>query len=112
MNVGGANLGILSQQAIRSTAAESQRPEQVEQGELSQEDRDKIKVAQQFEAIFLRQLLSQMQGSSQGGAIQQSQSNDMYKGMGQEALAEHISTQSEGVGIAHSLLKHWGVKQV
>lgn len=79
--------------------------------ELSQSDRDKIKVAQQFEAIFVRQLLQQMQpdaASKEGGSA----GGELYQGMGQEALAEHISTQSEGFGIAHSLLKHWGVKSV
>lgn len=77
----------------------------------SREDRDKIKVAQQFEAIFVRQLLQQMQPDAASGAGG-STGGELYQGMGQEALAEHISTQSEGFGIAHSLLKHWGVKSV
>ena len=75
-----------------------------------QSDRDKIKVAQQFEAIFVRQLLQQMQPAPSGDGAGGSPGGELYQGIGQEALAEHISTRSEGFGIAHSLLKHWGVK--
>ncbi len=70
-------------------------------------DEDKVKVAREFEAIFVRQLLDQMQVQSNDGM-----GAEMYQGMSNEALAEHITTHSEGFGIAHSLLKHWGVKQV
>jgi flagellar protein FlgJ len=68
-------------------------------------DEDKIKVARQFEAIFVRQLLGQMQVKSSEGM-----GADMYQGMSDDAMAEHITEHSEGFGIAHSLLKHWGVK--
>lgn len=71
----------------------------------SADDADKIKVARQFEAIFVRQLLGQMQVESSGGIGQET-----YQGMSNEAMANHITEHSEGFGIAHSLLKHWGVK--
>lgn len=73
---------------------------------VEESDADKIKVARQFEAIFVRQLLGQMQVKSSEGM-----GAEMYQGMSDEAMANHITEHSEGFGIAHSLLKHWGVKQ-
>lgn len=79
--------------------------EQKTEARPSASDEDKIKVARQFEAIFVRQLLGQMQVKSSEGM-----GAEMYQGMSNDALAGHITEHSEGFGIAHSLLKHWGVK--
>jgi len=67
----------------------------------------KREVAKQFEAIFVRQMLSQM---NQASGLERSNGSETYHSMYQSQVAEMITDQGDGIGIARLLMKRWGIE--
>lgn len=100
-----------TRQLLQASASprEAQREGEItalDSGTEPQSVKQKREVAAQFEAIFVRQLLEQMTPKEEGGS-----GNEMYGGMAQGAMADHITRSGEGFGIAQCLLRSWGVEE-
>ena len=73
-------------------------------GAVPQGDRAVLKkVAQEFEAIFIGEMLKQMRSSSMGGGLMgQDRATKMYQEMSDETLSKHIA-ESGGLGIGRMI---------
>ncbi|MEM1349495.1 MAG: rod-binding protein [Myxococcota bacterium] len=67
----------------------------------------KREVAKQFEAIFVRQMLEQMNKAT---GAERSNGSETYHSMYQSQVAEMITGQGRGIGIARMLMKQWGIE--
>lgn len=75
----------------------------------AQDDRAKLKaVAQQFEAVFLRQIMSSMRSGSLGDGLLDSSSSDQFRDMSDARTADAMAEKG-AIGIADMLLKQFGV---
>ena len=72
------------------------------------DDRAKLKaVAQQFEAVFLRQIMSSMRSASLGDGLLDSSSSDQFRDMSDARTADAMAEKG-AIGIADMLLKQFG----
>jgi peptidoglycan hydrolase FlgJ len=84
--------------AVSSTATPAPAPN----------DRAKLKAAaQQFEAVFLRQIISSMRSASLGDGLLDSSSSDQFREMSDARTADAMA-QKGAIGIADMLLKQFG----
>ncbi|MEJ7933306.1 rod-binding protein [Sphingobium sp. AN558] len=67
------------------------------------------KTAQQFEAIFLRQMIGAMRSSSMGEGITDSSATEQFRDMADARTADSMATKGS-LGIAELLLKQFGGK--
>lgn len=67
------------------------------------------KAAQQFEAIFLRQMIGAMRSSSMGEGITDSSATEQFRDMADARTADSMATKGS-LGIAELLLKQFGGK--
>ncbi len=65
------------------------------------------KTAQQFEAIFLRQMIGAMRSSSMGEGITDSSATEQFRDMADARTADSMATKGS-LGIAELLLKQFG----
>ena len=81
-----------------STAAASAKP-----------DRAAItKVAKQFEAVFMRQMISSMRSASLADDLFDSSAEDQFRDMSDAKLADGMAGTNGGFGIAKLLIKQLG----
>lgn len=74
----------------------------------SQQDPAKLKaVAQQFEAVFLRQLISSMRTASLGDGLFDSSASDQFRDLSDGKTADAMAEKG-AIGIADMLLKQFG----
>ena len=74
----------------------------------AQNDRAKLKVAaQQFEAVFLRQMISSMRTASIGDGLLDSDASNQFRDMADARTADAMA-QKGALGIADLLLKQFG----
>jgi flagellar protein FlgJ len=75
---------------------------------LAQNDRAKLKAAaQQFEAVFLRQMISSMRSASLGDGLFDSDASNQFRDMADARTADAMA-QKGALGIADMLLKQFG----
>lgn len=65
------------------------------------------KAAQQFEAIFLRQMIGAMRSSSLGDGLLDSSASDQFRDMADARTADSMA-QTGSLGIADMLLRQFG----
>jgi flagellar protein FlgJ len=71
-------------------------------------DRAKLKAAaQQFEAVFLRQIISSMRSASLGDGLFDSSSSDQFRDMADARTADAMA-QKGAIGVADLMLKQFG----
>ncbi|MGE4430628.1 MAG: rod-binding protein [Sphingobium sp.] len=70
-------------------------------------DPEKLKVAQQFEAIFLRQMIGSMRSSTLAEGMFDTSASDQFRDMADARTADAMS-QTGGLGIADMLMKQFG----
>lgn len=74
----------------------------------AQDDRQKLKaVAQQFEAVFLRQMISSMRSASLGDGLFDTSSSDQFRDLSDARTADAMAEKG-ALGIADLLLKQFG----
>jgi peptidoglycan hydrolase FlgJ len=74
----------------------------------AQNDRAKLKAAaQQFEAVFLRQMISSMRSASLGDGLLDSDASNQFRDMADARTADAMA-QKGALGIADMLLKQFG----
>jgi flagellar protein FlgJ len=74
----------------------------------AQDDRAKLKaVARQFEAVFLRQMISSMRTASLGDGLLDSSASDQFRDMSDARTADAMAEKG-ALGIADMLLKQFG----
>lgn len=67
------------------------------------------KTAQQFEAIFLRQMIGAMRSSSMGEGIMDSSATQQFRDMADARTADSMATTGS-LGIAQLLMKQFGTR--
>jgi flagellar protein FlgJ len=73
-------------------------------------EQQKLKaVAQQFEAVFLRQMIASMRQASPGDGLFDSSASDQFRDMADARVADDMATKG-GLGIAEMLIRHYGAK--
>lgn len=72
--------------------------------DLNQNKQELKEACQHFEAIFLNQMLEQMQKTVPDGYLKKSSTEKMYQSMLNEKLAENMS-KSGGIGLSEILYK-------
>lgn len=70
-------------------------------------DPEKLKVAQQFEAIFLRQMIGSMRSSSLAEGMFDSSASDQFRDMADARTADEMS-KTGSFGIADLLIRQFG----
>lgn len=70
-------------------------------------DPEKLKVAQQFEAIFLRQMIGSMRSSTLAEGMFDSSASDQFRDMADARTADEMS-RTGSFGIADMLIKQFG----
>ena len=74
----------------------------------AQSDRQQLKaVAQQFEAVFLRQMIGSMRTASLGDGLLDSSASDQFRDMSDARTADAMA-QKGALGVADMLLKQFG----
>jgi flagellar protein FlgJ len=77
-------------------------------GSGAQNDRQQLKaVAQQFEAVFLRQMIGSMRTASLGDGLLDSSASDQFRDMSDARTADAMA-QKGALGVADMLLKQFG----
>jgi len=66
-------------------------------------------VAQQFEAVFLRQMIASMRQASPGDGLFESTASDQFRDLADARVADDMATKG-GLGIAELLIRHYGAK--
>ena len=75
------------------------------------DDRQKLKaVAEQFEAVFLRQMISSMRTASLGDGLLDSDASNQFRDMADARTADAMADKG-ALGIADMLLKQFGVRE-
>jgi flagellar protein FlgJ len=73
-------------------------------------EQKKLKAAaQQFEAVFLRQMIASMRQASPGDGLFDSSASDQFRDMADARVADDMATKG-GLGIAEMLIRHLGAK--
>lgn len=70
-------------------------------------DPEKLKVAQQFEAIFLRRMIGSMRSSTLAEGMFDTSASDQFRDMADARTADEMS-RTGGFGIADMLMKQFG----
>jgi flagellar protein FlgJ len=73
-------------------------------------DADLRKAAQEFEAYFVQQLMSQMRKAIPSGGLLHSRGEDMFRDLMDEQLGKDIA-KSHGFGLADSLYRQLSLEQ-
>jgi len=66
---------------------------------------DVAKVAKEFEAVFLRQMIGSMRQASLGDGLFDSSAEDQFRDMGDAKLADSMAGHTGGLGIAELLTR-------
>ena len=78
------------------------------QGPTTEAQRNALRgAAQQFEAVFLRQMIGSMRTASLGEDILGSSSGDQFRDMSDAKVAESMAKNGGGFGIGQMLLKQF-----
>jgi flagellar protein FlgJ len=73
-------------------------------------DAQKLKAtAQQFEAVFLRQMISSMRQAGPGDGLFDSSASDQFRDMADARVADDMAKKGS-IGIADMLINHYGAK--
>ena len=80
-------------------------------GAPAQDDRAKLKaVAQQFEAVFLRQMISSMRSASLGDGLLDTSASDQFRDLSDARTADAMAEKG-ALGVAEMLLRQFGVAE-
>lgn len=74
-------------------------------------DAELRKAAQEFEAYFVQQLLSQMRKAIPSGGLLHSRGEDMFRDMMDEQLGKDIAQSNHGFGLSDSLYRQLSFEQ-
>lgn len=73
-------------------------------------DTQKLKqTAQQFEAVFLRQMISSMRTAGPGDGLFDSSATEQFRDMSDARVADEMAKKG-GFGITEMLMRHYGAK--
>jgi flagellar protein FlgJ len=85
-------------------------PSQRATSSRSRSDAELRKAAQEFEAYFVQQLLSQMRKAIPSGGLLHSRGEDMFRDLMDEQLGKDIA-QGHGFGLSDSLYRQLSLEQ-